>query len=90
VIYLNQCALRHREEKKMNEGRTVLIPRPDDGGRVLVRMWMCVCACVGVFVLFSLVFNFPRRIPQFPSRSLCHEWELTMNGDMVEQGVDLC
>jgi hypothetical protein len=52
VICVNQCALRPGEEKKMKEGRTVLIPRPDDGGHVLVRMWMCVCACVGVFVLF--------------------------------------
>jgi hypothetical protein len=55
VICLDQCALRHGEEKKMNEGRTVLILWPDDGGHVYSvgeNVDVCVCVCGSVcFVL---------------------------------------
>jgi hypothetical protein len=77
------------------EGRTALTPQRMmvDDGRVSVRMRMCVCVWVGGtrehLFCFCLVFNFPTRIPKFPSGSLCHEWELTMNVDMVEQRVRL-
>ena len=62
----------------------------DDCGRASVRMRMSVSVWECLFC-FCLVFNFPRRIPQFPSGSLWssnyHEGELAMNGNLPWMGI---
>ena len=79
-ICLNQCTLKHGEEKKMNEpeGRIGLIPRR--------MMWTCVGenadVCVGGSVCFVFVLYLISR-GEFPSSHPDHfEVQTTMNGNL--------